>query len=44
MKCNRSASGLALCASTGDLAGRDDGLAGTRMRAGRPRSRVGIIS
>jgi len=44
MKCYRPGSGLAQCPITGNLAGGDEALAGTRMRAGRPRSRVGIIS
>jgi len=34
----------ALFATTGNLPGGDERLPGTRMRAGRPRSRVGIIS
>ena len=43
MKCNRRGSGLALCATTGNLPGGDEALAGIRMRAGRPRSRVGFL-
>ena len=44
MKAIGSGRDLALCAVTGNLAGEDEWLPGIRMRAGRPRSRVGIIS
>ncbi len=44
MKAIGSGRDLPLCAVTGNRAGEDEWLPGIRMRAGRPRSRVGIIS
>ena len=44
MQGNRRGRDPAFCATTGNLAGGGKALAGIRMRAGRPRSRVGITS
>ena len=44
MEGHRREKNLALFATTGYLPGGDEGLRGTRMRAGRPRSQVGSTS